>query len=79
MSFAYIYNCPNCGEIINVRINEEINIEKDKIYEFPVCSVCNHEVTQIKDNKGRPKFRPLTDEEIAWGHLVPDNDDWMDI
>ena len=65
MAFAYIYDCPKCGEVIHIETVEHIDTEYDEVYEVRVCSTFYSEVRQ-KEVDGKPCLRPLTDEEMFW-------------
>lgn len=76
MAFAQIYDCPNCGETINVTVSEQIDCDRDEVYYIPICSRCYRSVRPKKAATGEAVFRPLSQEEIFWELCGPDDDPW---
>ncbi len=63
--FAPLYTCPTHGETWHVQRVEEIDTERDDIYEFVVCEKCGHSVTPLLHD-GHHVVHVLSDEDMFW-------------
>lgn len=71
--FAQIFTGCKCGETWHVEIVEDIDTERDEIYEYPVCTKCNQPVHPNMID-GHPCYHALTEEEAYWESYNPSDD-----
>lgn len=61
--FAPVFICPNCGDVWQVSVVEEIDTTHDEIYSVPLCNKCSSPVTE-KIIDGVPEWHALTPDEM---------------
>lgn len=61
---APIYICPKCGETWHIVQHEEVDCDRDEIYQFMICSICFSEVTPKITEQGHQVWHILTEEEM---------------
>lgn len=64
-----VYDCPRCGKVLSDEIThgEDIDTERDKIYEYAKCNNCNSAVTpRLQD--GMQCYEEVDDERARWAN-----------
>lgn len=70
-----IYDCRKCGERLSDQVThyEEIDHERDEVYDHILCDKCNSEVTMrvsydIKTRQEIHHYQEVDDERARWAH-----------
>lgn len=61
--FAPLFECSEHGRVWRVFEHNEIDSDRDEIYEYECCEICYRAVTPVLVD-GKPLLHALTDEEM---------------